>query len=95
MLEKLEKSAWYPLFAHACKDSLHFPYNLSRYIRAYNGKICGKYTTSACSKMALKYRCRFCLSLEDAKHATNLFTVEAKHANLLGRLGPILFVDGK
>ena len=33
----------------------------------------------------LKYRCRFCLSLEDAKHATNLFTVEAKHANLLYR----------
>ena len=40
----------------------------------------------------LKYRCRFCLSLEDAKHATNLFTVEAKHANLLGRLGPIFLV---
>ena len=34
--------------------------------------------------MALKYRCRFCLSLEDAKYATNLFTVDAKHANLLG-----------
>ena len=42
--------------------------------------------------MALKYHCRFCLSLEDAKHATNLFTVEAKHANLLGHLGPIFLV---
>ena len=48
--------------------------------------------TSACSKMALKYRCHFCLLLEDAKHATNLFTVEVKHANLLGRLGPIFLV---
>ena len=95
-LEKSEKSAWYPLFAHARKDPLHFLYNLSRYVRgSYNGKICGKYTTSAWSKMALKYRCRFCLSFEDAKHATNLFTVEAKHANLLGRLGPIFFVDRK
>ena len=35
------------------------------------------------------------LLLEDARHATNLFTVEARHANLLGRLGPIFFVDGK
>ena len=42
--------------------------------------------------MALKYRCCFCLSLEDAKHATNLFTMEAKHANLLGCLGPIFLV---
>ena len=32
------------------------------------------------------------IPLEDAKHATNLFTVEAKHANLLGRLGPIFLV---
>ena len=96
VLEKAEKSAWYPLFAHAHKDSSHFPYNLSRYVRgSYNGKICGKCTTSACSKMAFKYCCCFCLSLEDAKHATNLFTVEAKHANLLGCLGLIFFVDGK
>ena len=51
-----------------------------------------KNTTSACSKMAWKYRCRFCLPLEDAKHATNSFTVEAKHANLLGRLGTIYLV---
>ena len=42
--------------------------------------------------MALKYRCRFCFSLEDAKHATNLFIMEAKHADLLGRLGPIFLV---
>ena len=42
--------------------------------------------------MALKYRCCFCLSFDDAKHATNLFTVEAKHANLLERLGPIFLV---
>ena len=52
-------------------------------------KICGKYTTSVCNKMALEYRCRFCLSLQDAKHATNFFTMEAKHANLLG---PIFLV---
>ena len=44
-----------------------------------------EYTTSACSKMGLKYCCHFCLSLEDAKHATNLFTVE-------GRLGPLFLV---
>ena len=43
-------------------------------------------------KMALKYHCHFCLSFEDAKHTTNLFTVEAKQANLLGRLGPIFLV---
>ena len=43
-------------------------------------------------KIALKYHCRFCLSLEDAKQTTNLFTVEAKHANLLGHLGPIFLV---
>ena len=61
-------------------------------LEAVNGKICGKYTTSAYSKMALKYRCRFCLSFDDAKHATNLFTMEAKHANLLGRLRPIFLV---
>lgn len=30
--------------------------------------------------------------LEDAKHSTNLFTMEAKHPNLLGQLGPILLV---
>ena len=48
--------------------------------------------TSVCSKMALKYLCSFCLSLEDAKHAANLFTMEAKHANLLRCLGPIFLV---
>ena len=48
--------------------------------------------TSACSKIALKYCYRFCLSLEDAKHTTNLFTMEAKHTNLLGRLGPLFLV---
>ena len=47
--------------------------------------------------MALKYRCRFCFLLEDAKHAIHR---GRKHANLLGRLGPIFLValaesDGK
>ena len=32
-LKKSERSAWYPLFAHARKDPLHFLYNLSRYVR--------------------------------------------------------------
>lgn len=42
--------------------------------------------------MALWYRCQFCLLLEDAKHSTNLFTMEAKHPHLLGQLGPIFLV---
>ena len=35
---KNQRSAWYPLFAHARKDPLHFPYNLSRYVRGSERK---------------------------------------------------------